>query len=148
MKNIRVMENTSELSVRFCPPKASTHPCYIPLRFVVSYNRKRLSCTINVPALDAKELDKINPDCTLKQGYLQAPEAGVADTLRKIRDIIRSIAEEAIKLDEWDSFTSADLKGIVGCLFYWICNPNVISPKDNAAGLCWQWICHKKVIKL
>lgn len=142
------MEKTSKLNVRFCPPKASTHPCYIPLRFVVSYNRKRLSCTINVPALDAKELDKINPDCTLKQGYWQAPAADVSDTLQKIRNIIQSIAEEVIKLDEWDNFTSADLIGIVSCLFYWICNPNVISPKDNAAGLCWQWICHKKGIKL
>ena len=98
--------------------------------------------------MDAKELDKIDTDCTLKQGYRQAPEAGVADTLQKIRDIIQSIAEEAIKLGEWDDFTSADLKGIVGCLFYWICDPNVISPKDSAAGLCWQWICHKKGIKL
>ena len=136
MKNIRVMENTSELSVRFCPPKASTHPCYIPLRFVVSYNRKRLSCTINGPALDAKELDKINPDCTLKQGYLQAPEAGVADTLRKIRDIIRSIAEEAIKLDEWDSFTSADWKGLSVAYFIGFATlmlfPRKIMPPDCA----------------
>lgn len=148
MKAIGTMEKTTELSVRFCPPKANTHPCYTPLRFVVTYSHKRLSCTIKIPALDAKELDKINPDCTLKQGYWQAPAADVSDTLQKIRDIIQSIAEEAIKLDAWDDFTSADLKGIVSCLFYWICDPNVISPKDNAAGLCWQWICHKKRIKL
>ncbi|WP_300868800.1 hypothetical protein [uncultured Alistipes sp.] len=142
------MENTTELGVRFYAPKTNTNPCYTPLRFVVTYSRKRLSCIINVPALDAKELDKINPDCTLKQGYWQAPAADVSDTLQKIRDIIQGIAEEAIKLDEWDNFTSADLKRIVSCLFYWICDPNVIRPKDNASGLCWQWICHKKGIKL
>lgn len=142
------MENTTELDVRFYAPKTNTNPCCTPLRFVVTYNRKRLYCMINIPALDAKELNKIDPNCTLKQGYRQAPEAGVADTLQKIRDIIQSIAEEAIKLGEWDDFTSADLKGIVGCLFYWICDPNVISPKDSAASLCWQWICHKKGIKL
>lgn len=138
------MGNTPELNVRFCPPKAGTHPCYTPLKFAVSYNRKRLYCTINVPALDAKELDKIDADCTLKQDYRQALEMDVADTLQKIKDIIQNIAEEAIKLGEWDSFTSADLKGIVGCLLYWICDPNMISPKNNAAGLCWQWICCKK----
>lgn len=143
-KNIKAMENPSELSVRFYSPKVGTHSCYAPLKFVVSYNRKRLNCTINIPALSAEELYKIKPDCTLKQGYWQAPEADVSATLQSIRGIIQNIAEEAIKLGEWDNFTSTDLKGIVSCLLYWICDPNAIASKTCVGGLCWQWLYRKK----
>lgn len=144
-KTIRTMEKTSELSVRLYAPKKNVNPCYTPLRFAVSYKRKRLYCTINVPAPDADQLQFINFDGSLKNPSQATPDAeDTAATIQVIMGKLRRIAEEAIRLGDWDAFTSADFKGIVSCLYFWENDPEAITiPSDS---LCWQWLCRKNEV--
>lgn len=137
------MANTPKLTVRFSIQKRNNHPCYTPIRWVVSYNRKRLYCTINVPQIEAKELVNINSDCTISVNNPSLDTRNTAETLNVIKGYLEDIAKEAIGLDEWDNFTSEDLKGIVGCLLFWTSDPNAVRKYLNATGLCFNWILDK-----
>lgn len=141
------MKNTTELDVRFYAPKTNTNPCYTPLRFAVSYKRKRLYCSINVPAPDADQLQFINSDGSLKNSGHATPDAeDTAATIQVIMEKLRRIVEEAISLGDWDTFTSADLKGIVSCLYFWENDPAAMTSSPNS--LCWQWLCRKNGVKI
>lgn len=141
------MEDTTELGVRFYAPKTIMNPCYAPLRFAVSYKRKRLYCTINVPASDADQLQFINPDGSLKNPSQATPDAeDTAATIQVIMEKLRRIAKEAIRLGDWDAFTPADFKGIVSCLYFWENDPTAITSSSDS--LCWLWLCRKNGVKL
>lgn len=141
------MEKTPAISVHFYTPKKNVNPCYTPLMFAVSYKRKRLYCTINVPTPDADQLQFINSDGSLKNPSQATPDAeNTAATIQVIMGKLRRIAEEAIRLGDWDAFTPADFKGIVSCLYFWENDPEaiIISPDS----LCWLWLCRKNNVKL
>lgn len=141
------MANTKKLTVRFSVQDKKKHPCFTPIRWVVSHNKKRIYCTINVPRFAAKQLPFINSDCSVKEYAEITPDIeDTAATLAVIKGKIEDIAEEAIRLGDWETFTSEDLKGIVSCLFFWENDPTaIIAPAES---MCWQWLCNKNGVNL
>lgn len=141
------MANTPKLTVRFSVQDKKKHPCFTPIRWVVSHNKKRIYCTLNVPGYDAKQLPYINSDCTVKDPEHASIDANnTAATLEVIKQKIERIATEAIELGDWETFTSEDLKGILSCLYFWESDPNALTTPSE--GLCWQWLCYKNGVNL
>ena len=141
------MEKTPAISVHFYTPKKNVNPCYTPLRFAVSYKRKRLYCTINVPTPDADQLQFINSDGSLKNPSQSTPDAeDTAATIQVIMGKLRRIAEEAIRSGNWNTFTPADFKGILAAFTFGKTTLKRLTiPSDS---LCWLWLCRKNNVKL
>lgn len=114
-------KKTPRLTVRFSILK-QTHPCYIPLRFVVNYNQKRLYATIPVSTAypqsaedfeqlysDGDPIDKANKEVDIKLA---------SEFVKGMASVIERIIEQVVKERKWEEFTSQDLKGILNILSY------------------------------
>lgn len=98
------------------------HPCYVPLRFVASYDKKRIYATIPVTTCypissdDFKQLysDGEPIDKKSKEVDVKIASEFVKGIMTAIEHIIARVIEEK----RWEDFTSKDLKGILEVLAF------------------------------